>query len=797
MKKILQLTVLALLFGFSATAQDAALKGLVKSNSNPVKNITVSLFHAKDSLLTKVSVTNESGNYEFENIKPGSYFLQFSNIGYQTKYQPVTVQEGQRMELDPVTLAVAVKTSSTVNVKAKKPLIEVKADKMVFNVENSINAIGSSAFELLRKSPGVVIDKDDNLILKGKNGVRIYIDGKPTPFTGKDLAAYLKNINSADIEAIELITNPSARYDAAGNAGIINIKLKKSKKLGYNGSMNLGFAQGITPKLNSSITMNYKKDKWNVFGNYSNNFGKNQANFNFYREQLDSIFDQKTVMINDDKSHNFKAGADFSSDKNNTWGVVVTGGINRSGFESNSTSPIFNLTTKQLGSTLRASNDQHIKRDNLNLNLNYRYTDTTGVEVGADIDRAWFQNAGDSYQPNEYRYTSNLNNPVYKIYRNITPTDIKITSAKLDIAVPYKKGKLEIGGKYANVITENASDFYNVINGVNKIDIGRTNKFSYKENINALYANYNRPLNAKWTIQAGVRMENTSSEGILTSSNPQPDDKIKRNYNNMFNLTYSRRIDRPGYQDLNPFEYKIDELTYQKGNAFLKPQYANVVELTHTFKYRYNTTLSFTHTKDFSSQIIENDGYKTFVTQKNLATQDVAGINFSAPVQLNKWWSIFGNVNLNYTKYNASFPNGNKINTSVASGSFFAQNTFSLDKGFNIEASGFYQLPTIWGGTFQSTGIGGMDIGISSPIFKNNATIRFSYSDLLHTMKFKGVSNYGGMYFVASGRWESQQFKMNFNWRFGNKNLRGNREKKSGNEEELKRTKKSSTGFGG
>jgi iron complex outermembrane recepter protein len=816
MKKILNLLTMALLLSFTVVAQDAAtVKGKVMGNNGPLEKVTITLLNATDSMLVKAAVSNRDGEYEIENIKPGAYLLQFTSIGFKSSMSSTfNLTANQNYNAASTTLAIATKTEGGVTVLAKKkPLIEVKADKMVFNVENSINAIGTNAFELLRKSPGVVIDKDDNLMLKGKNGVRIFVDGKPTPFDGKDLASYLKTLNSADIEAIELITNPSARYEAEGNAGIINIRLKKNKKLGYNGSINLGLAVGITPKVNSSIAMNYRKNKWNLFGNYSNNFGKNQNNFSLFRVQLDSIYDAKSKNIDDAVSHNFKVGADFFADKTSTYGVILTGNLSNGTNNTTSTSPIYNKTTNVLGSTLYASNKMESVRNNLNVNLNYRYTDTAGVEAGIDIDRGTFDNEGDSYQPNEYRYVNNLLVPVFKIYRNLTPTKIDISSVKLDLGFPFKKGKLEVGGKYSTVKTKNASDFFNVINSVEVKDLNLTNKFNYTENINALYVNYNRPINMKWTIQAGLRMENTNSEGDLISANPKPDDNVKRNYtnlfpsgaisfnanmNNMFNLTYSRRIDRPGYQDLNPFEFKLDELTFQKGNAFLKPQYSNVVEFTHTYKYMYNTTLSYTKTNDFFGQIIDTaDSYKSFITQRNIASQDVASINFSAPVQIKKWWNLFANVNINYTKYQATFPDGKKINAKVTSGSFFAQNTFSLKKGFNIELSGFYQLPTIWGGTFESKGIGGADIGVSSPLFNNKATIKFSYTDFLRTLRWQGTSNFGAANITARGNWESQQFKINFTWRFGNNQLKGGSNKKGGSETEQERAKKKSGGIGG
>lgn len=815
-KNIILLAIFGLM-AFAAAAQGklSSVKGKVTTNKQPLAKATVSLLSAADSAMVKVSVTNAEGAYEMEGVKPGQYFIMVSYTGYENGNTPAfSLSEGQSYTSPEVSIKPVVITGAAATVRAKKPMIEVKADKTIFNIENSINAIGSNAFELLRKSPGVVVDKDDNLSLKGKNGVRVFIDGKPSPFDAKDLAAYLKSINSADIESIEFITNPSAKYEAEGNAGIINIKLKKSKRLGYNGSLNFGFAQGRTPKLNSSLTMNYRKNKWNLFGNYSNNFGKNQFNFNLYREQRDSVYDQTNIGINDDKTHNFKVGADFYADRNSTYGVTVTGNITDSKFTSNSTSPIYSINSKQLGSTLYASNNMSATRKNYNYNFNYRYADTTGTEFGIDLDHGIFKNNADSYQPNKYLYVNDLLNPVYKIYHNITPTDITINSAKVDFGIPVKKGKVEFGGKYSDVKTKNASEFFNVISNVDQRDIGRSNKFNFDEKISALYVNYNRQLNAKWNVQAGVRMEHTNSEGDLISVVPQADANVKRDYtdffpsgaislaanmNNNFNLTYSRRIDRPGYQDLNPFEYKLDELTFQKGNAFLRPQYTNSFELTHTYKYRYNTTLGYSHISDYFSQIIDTaEGNKSFITQKNLASQDIYSVNFSAPVQVTKWWSVFGNININHSIYKARFPDGKTIDAKATSGSFFAQNTLSLKDGYNFEVSGFYQLPTIWGGTFKSNGIGGMDIGFSMPLFNNNATVKFSYTDLLHTLKFRGVSDFGAAYIIASGRWESQQFKMNFSWRFGNKQQRAAAEKRAGNAEEQKRAQKSNQGgFGG
>jgi hypothetical protein len=813
MRKFLLLFFLVV--SLTGAAQNAIIRGAVKNSQGVLAKASVTLLGADGKQVVKITAADVSGVYEFENVAEGSYQVQATNVGYAAaKSKIFEVKTGATIIVDDIVLTVSTKANDAAVVTAKKkPLIEVKADKMILNVESSINAIGSNAFELLRKSPGVVIDKDDNLQLKGKNGVRIFIDGKPTVFDAKDLAEYLKTINSADIESIEFITNPSARYEAEGNAGIINIRLKKSKKLGYNGSASAGFAQQIFPKVNGSLNMNYRKNKINLFGNYSVNSGNNWGSFRLDRTTTDSTYFQKTTMENYNTSHNIKMGMDYSASRNSTYGVLVTGNWSDGTGNSTSATPIANKFNNVQNSTLFASNESVAQRNNYNVNLNYRYTDSNSVEVAVDADKGWFRNDAFSFQPNEYRYTNNLTNPVFKIYRNLTPTDIDINSFKVDVGFPLAKGKLELGGKYSNVQTENASDFYNVVNGVDILDANLTNRFTYREKINALYANFSKQANQKLNYQLGVRMENTESEGDLVGYTSTNDANVKRSYTDLFpsaalsytinmknslNLTYSRRIDRPGYQDLNPFESRLDELTFQKGNAFLKPQYSHVVELTHTYKYMYNTSLSFTRVNDFTTQFVDSAANnKSFITQRNLGVQTVAGINFSAPVQFKKWWSFFGNINLNYIQNKADLPDGRIVNLDATSGSFFGQNTFILKKGFTAEVSGFYALPGIWGGTFKSAGLGGMDLGLGFPIFGTKGNVKMSLTDVFKTMRWKGTNVLPGAYMVASGRWESQQFKMNFTYRFGNSQIKANSTKKTGIEKETERAKKSSGGIGG
>jgi len=805
MKPLLTTLMFFLFVYANAIAQNksASISGkIIDDKGSPTPSASVALYTLKDSSLNKIVITSNEGEFEMDGIKPGKYFLSVTSVGFKKGgSKNFVLTQAQSYFLAPIILSTDHTKLTDVNVQSKKPMIEVTADKTTFNVEGSINATGSNAFELLQKSPGVTIDNDDNISLKGKNGVRVYIDGKLSQISGKDLSEFLRSINSADLEAIEMISNPSAKYDASGNAGIINLRLKKNKNFGTNGSISGGGAFAHSPKANGSFNINHRDKTINVFANYSNSFGMRRQYFNLYRIQSDTIYDQHTINYSDPHIHNFKTGMDVFINAKNTIGFIVNGNFNDNTFSNNGYALIMKngLATPQ--KILYASGLSNVNRSNLNYNINYRYANGKGKELLIDGDLGRFRSKATSLQPNDYKTPSGMLLDE-KIYRNSTPTDIDIETFKIDYETPAGKGKFEIGAKYSNVKTKNIFDFYNVISGMNVMDSNRSNKFNFTENINAGYINFSSPLGKKWSLRAGVRMENTVSDGNLISLHPQPDDNVKRNYvdffpsgaltlitdeKNTFNFSYSRRIDRPNYVDLNPFEDKIDELTYQKGNAFLRPQYTNIFEITHTFKSRFNTTLSYSHIKDFRTNIIDTtERNRVFRTVKNLASQDIFNFNFSAPIAITKWWNAFFTANAYNSLYKADFGANKKIDLSIFAYTFFGQQTFTLTDGFTFELSGFYNSPAIWGGTFKTDPFYNVDAGIQKSIFKKNGNIKISYTDIFKTQLFIGISNFGGAYLDVSGRGESTQLRINFTYHFGNNQIKTNQHK-PGLEDENKR----------
>ena len=798
---------------------EAQVSGFAKDmQGTAIKGATITLLAARDSALVKLAVSKESGAYNFLNIKGGKYLVKASFVEYQPAYSALfEIAAGEAYSVPDFKLAKLPNNLKGVTVTAQKPMLEVKADKMIVNVEGTINSVGSDALELLRKSPGVLVDKDDNLSLSGKNGVQVYIDGRPSPLGGQDLSSYLKSLNSSQIEAIEIITNPSAKYEAAGNAGIINIRLKKNKSLGTNGSANAGWNIGTYAKYNAGLSLNYRNKKINLFGNYSFNKGINESELNIHRTVADSIFDQRGLIIMRNESHNYKAGIDYFVNKKSTIGVIVNGTVSDPSMSNKSRTPISYSPAKTVNRILVADNNSEMKRDNINVNLNYNYTGTTGKSLVLNADHGFYDINSNQFQPNYYFDASGQTSLSNVIYRMIAPTKININSLKADWEQPFKKGTLGFGGKTAFVKTDNDFQRYNVISGSDQLDRDRSNIFNYKENINAAYVNYNRALKGI-TLQAGVRMENTVSKGTSIGQKPSGgtylgySEIFKRSYvdffpsaavtfnknpKNQFSISYSRRIDRPNYQDLNPFEFKLDEYTFQKGNINLRPQYTNSVGVTNTYKFKLTTTLNYSHVKDLFTQVFDTaEKSKAFVSKRNLATQDIVSLNISYPFRY-KAYSMFANVNGFYTAYHADFGAGRKINVNAGGVSVFVQNSIRFAKTWTAELSGFYNAPTVYQGTIKARALGSIDGGVQKQIIKGKGTVKASVSDIFHTLKFTGLSDFAGQRTDFTSRWESRQFKINFQYRFGSNLVKAARQRGTSAEEEMKRAQQSNGGTPG
>lgn len=806
MKKLLQCLSFFTLTALSLNAQE--IKGKVLDSENqPLLTADISMHHQKDSSVFKYGYIQDNGDFSFKEIAPGQYFLMINNTSSK-QYLPAFEYDGTTTkDFGTVVFEGGTDTLEQVIFHYQRPLVELKPDGLVFNIDSTINAVGQNGLDLMRKSPGVVVDKDENITMNGKNGVRVYIDGRLSPLQGTELSEYLKTLQSNSIDAIEIISNPSAKYDAAGNAGVINIKLKKNNMVGTNGSVNLGYAYGKYSKYNGGVNLNHRNGKVNLYGSYNYNQGLRWNDAIFERRTADTFYNQTMVSVSDNHAHNYKGGIDYYLNDKNTFGVMVNGNLrNTENDNKNRTEFIYN-PTGEMPMYLLSNNIDKSKRSNNNFNANYQFSDKKkGTSLNLDADYGRFDIESDQYQPNLYYNNATNNETGRNVYNLLTNTGIDILALKADYEQPFMKGKLALGTKLTNTQTDNIFNYFTEQSGTFVEDLDRSNRFDYNENIQAVYAQYSKQ-NKGWAYQVGLRAENTITTGtsygqrLNGSTYESYEEENPRNYFNIFpsigltynknpmnmlNFNYSKRIDRPNYQDLNPFEYKMNDYSYRKGNINLKPQITNAISVTHTYKYMLNTKLEYAHTSDVFAELLDTiDQTKLFQFKDNLATQDIVSLNVSFPFAYKKFSSFF-NVNTYYSVFKADYGDNRKVNLDVFACNVYGMLSYKINNWLSAEVSGWYTSPSIWQGTFKSIAMGGIDAGVQARVLKGKGNLKLSVGDIFRSMEWGGSSNFAGLDVNARGHWESQQVRLNFTYNFGNNKIKS-RQRSNAAEDETKR----------
>jgi len=783
------------------------INGLVKDgNQKPVDYATVSLIRVADSVSVKTVMTDEKGKFSFKNIPGSEYQVAVNQIGH-SKYlsEKLKIDEKQPVQhLKSVTLSPDSKQLKEVNITVQKPAIERKGDKLIVNVENSSVSAGSTALEVLQRAPGVSLDKDDNVALKGRQGVLIMIDGKPTYLSSADLANMLRNMQSNEIESIEIINNPSARYEAEGKSGIINIKLKKNKNYGTNGTFTLGAGYSSKRKSNTGITLNNRNEKLNLFGNYNYNNNKGEQYMNIDRintgQGSSTIFNQTGNADRFWYNNNFKVGADVFLNKNNTIGGLVTGYINQwSEVYNNGT--LIRSMQGSLDSSLSSQNNSRSNYNNLSYNLNFKSVlDTAGRELTVDLDYANNNSKSRMLYDNVYAYTSG-SPTVNELLRNLTPSNINIYAMKADYTHPLSKSfKLEAGFKFSWVKTDNDYQANRFENQIWENDPLRSNHFIYDESVRAGYLNLRKEFKST-NIQVGVRTEHTKSKGNLITTGqvverdyldffPSAAVNHTINENNSIGLTYSRRITRPAYDDLNPFEYFLDRYTYNQGNPFLNPEYTNTFELSYTLLKKYNASVSYTKTTDVMTQVLLPNPAKSalYQTNANLAEQLSYALNISAPVTFTKWW----NSNTNLTVFNNHFTspdlNGQVLDNKQTAFQVYHSENFTLNGSTSVEISGNYQSKLIYG-TFLVQPQYAVDFGMNKSLMAKKVNLKLAVSDIFKTRRGRISSAYPGLDYKVNQRYDSRAVRLTLSYKFGNNELKESRKRSTGLDSEAGRVK--------
>jgi hypothetical protein len=739
-----------------------------------------------DSATIRSAAADAAGTTEFTDVNPGKYLVKASELNHEEGYSRwIDLEKNSSF----VSIILRSKTGllKDVTVVSKKQFVQFLPDKTVINPEANITNAGATVMDVLEKSPGITVGKDGSIIMKGKPSVTIFIDGKPTQLSGADLQAYLSGISASQVDVVELIENPGAKYDASGNAGIINIKMKANKQRGFNGSLNVSYGQGVYAKTNNSLNLNYREGKINWFMNYGVRANSEfqdiwtlRTYFNNKREDS-ALLEQPLFSKTRGGGQNLKTGIDFFASKRTTLGLVFTGNIfNRHGY--NYSDIKWMSPNRRIDSTINTlgENDMEFKRGGVN--LNGRHIIDKSSELSFDIDYVKFNIANDQNYQTQLKVPGS---PVLASKGN-TPSKLDIVTLKADYSKRFKLFLLETGLKTAINKTDNLAEFYYLDNTRWRQDLSRSNHFLYDEKISAAYASADAK-KEKWHWQTGLRYEITSYKAHQLGNAAVKDSAFNKNYSSLFPTAFvsyqadsnntitfrtGRRIDRPPFQNLNPFIRILNKYTFEAGNPFIKPQYTWNFALAHTYKQILTTELSYGYLNDYFSQIFIIDSSSSNVnknviiyTRGNVGSFQNLGISETYQRPITKGWNLTAVAVFNHKIIKGVVWAPLEVRISQLNVSL--NNQFQFKKGWGAEVSGYYQTKSQTDLQEWLEPQGELNLGLSKQILKGKGSLRLSIRDITYFQNYSGYATFENSVEPFTIKFDTRVARLSFNWRFG------------------------------
>jgi hypothetical protein len=776
----------------------------VNGEHKALDGINVLLLQAADSAVVRTAVSADGGRYEIGAVPAGNYLLKVAGVGYVTNYTDRVAVGGDDVTVPVITVSKTTTALKEVSVTAQKPFIEVKADKLVLNVENSIVSAGSNVLEVLSRAPGVTVGSTDRISLKGKQGVTIMIDGRIQPLGDEELANLLRSMSAKNVDKIEIISNPSAKYDAAGVSGIINIKTRKDARFGLNGSVNANFGQGFYPKGGVGANLTYRNKRWSVFTNYNYNDRSGIHDVDFYREfftndSFRTAYDQHNFSRIHYITHSGGAGADYKLGEHTSIGALLTINTTDQHMDGGYFSKVLDAQRQQ---SSYFTTDNHVAMQAINYapNLHLQHSfDSSGKELTMDLDYAQYLSRPDQQFSTAYFYNNGEPSAApYLLYAHISGNTI-IRSLKADYTNPLKGGAhIDAGMKSSYVTADNEPRFYDRSSGVDVYDSSKSDHFLYKEYINAVYVNAGKEW-TRWGLQAGLRAEQTIVNGheLITGQSfdrqylqffPSVDITRHINPQNDLTLTFSRRITRPNYQELNPYKFFVDPSTYKVGNPYLQPALEYAAEVSHVYKQRFVTSLSYSVTKDIIVLVVKPSTTEPNVsiqTYQNLTTLHYIGASGSYNMSLRKWWSCMVNANAYYSRYVGNISN-TELDNGIPSFDFYSNNTFILPRGFTAELSGNYSTAQVYG-YLNMRPQWAINAGVQKSFLDKKLTAKLSFTDIFYKNVQHGSSTFTDYTQTFKSASDTRQLIADISYRFGKKSVGTMRLRKGGAEEEKRR----------
>ncbi len=763
-------------------AQSNEIKGIVlNENHQPISFANVALLQASDSVLLMGTTTDAQGNFRLAEKSNAKKLLRVSYLGYTTKFVPAINDKNIEITLLP---DAALLEEVTVMGKIRRPMVEMKNGNLIFNVQESASLQGGTALDVLRKTPGLFLDGENNLSINGRAGVLVILNGKQTYMQKSELMSLLRSTPASSIASVEVMNNPTAKFDAEGTAGIVNIVLKKDKRAGFYTSLTNSLVYGERWRDYGDLSLNYNTGKLSLYAGYTQALGSFNYNYGNQRQQSGKFITADSKDHDQRQTITGTLGADYQISDKHTLGAVLSTNILFGPGVIHTDLNVYDDKTRVLENSIYTMSDYYRqKEDYYGSNLHYKFNPDKERTFGFDIDYGHFKAGSGTIQASTYKMPLG-NAPKPKTDRSIHSRNIHIFAVSGNAELPLAGGTFSMGAKYSTVKADNVFDLYNVLptSEVNNPDLSNT--FIYREQIAAAYLMYKRTLTEKLSLDGGLRAEYTFSRGVLTPR--EGSNRLsEENPNDFFNLfpslglqyslgeahslsmRYGRRIGRPAYKSLNPFEQPLDELSLWKGNPFLKPQFTDRISMDYAVA-KTVIGVSFSLGRNFSAEIIAPmDDKRVAYIPKNLGKQKIIALNAVQQLAPASWWKISLSGNIYHQRNELSLEKLIDMVQEGFAGSISMQNSFTLPFDVLGELSGVYNSRRLGASyeTIKSTS--SVDFALKRDFWKGKGTVGLALTDIFKGSRWDNYGGFPGFEIDSYGNFDSRQIRLTISLRVG------------------------------
>lgn len=795
-KRHLLVLLLIILFQNHVLSQIKISGHIKDKKNNPIEFVEVQLQN-KDSIIFKSELTNVEGKFTLE-VEKGEFTLLIRQLG--VIYHKQKINATQDIYIGVINISEKTMELQEVVITTKKKLIERKVDRLVFNVENSISSSGGDAIDALKVTPSIRV-QNDKITMIGKSNMSVMVDDKLIQLSGDDLVSFLKTISSDNIKNIEVITTPPAKYSSEGNSGLVNIKLKKTKKDSWNASINSVYKQVTYAIVSEGGNFNYQKNKISIFSNINSSNGASAP------VETSKIYYPNQLWLNNSKRKDFnnsiggRIGIDYQITKKLSIGVQYIGSNSKPNINENNLTTIMN-NSNEIDSFIKTDAEKFTKNNSNSLNYHTIYNiDTLGTKISLDFD--YFKYNGNN---NRTFKSNSLNSNSYVIpntffsANNGSENNLVNYSAKIDVEMPLKIINLSYGGRFSS--SKNKSDvvYYNLTNGSPIYDPTQSNQFKYDENIGALYFSGTKKINSKWESQAGLRIESTNIKGVSITLNQENSNNYIRffptayityshNENNIFSLNYSKRINRPSFFSLNPFRWYSNPYSYSEGNPFLQPSYSHNIEFTYIRNQNWENKIYFGKIFNGFSQLTSLDANTNIQSTKytNFFNTEIFGLSESYTLNKIKWWESVNSIDLSYSNSDSKITITNQ-NRRGFNSYFSTNNTFNLNNKKTIILNfNFWINPKGVSDLDKNTASNQFDLSMKFFFLDKKLQLVIISNDVFSSNRPTYVSYTNDIKQEYKNYYDNRSFKISLSYKFGSTKLKVYR-RNLGNEEEKNRT---------